>query len=98
MMFERFFQWAMYRAARILFLIAVLIILLGLGPNLWTILSEASRMRRELGVSPGSPSVMAVNAVMSTLLSAAFPFLGAALLHFGERFFATQRNLGSDHA
>jgi hypothetical protein len=98
MMFERFFLWAMHRAARILFLISLLVLLIGLGPNVWAILSEASRLARDLGSSPGSPSIMVLNAAMTTLSAAAFPLFGAALIHLAERFLAAKRGGGSTHA
>ena len=62
------YAWAMRNGSMILFAVAALLFLVGLG-------------RLFIGFRPGTPLELFIGAVLSALSSAAFPLFGALVVH-----------------
>lgn len=77
-----FFGWCMRRGAVILFIIALLQFAAGLLAPLSMLLAQTGEMARNHNYpSSGLGDMLAFQMVFSALLSAAFPFFGAVVIH-----------------
>lgn len=79
-MFERTFQWTMRNGSRLLFAIAIVLALIGLGQGIST-LAEAGATSTGRSFASVTPVDLIMNLVFGVLDAVALPLVGALLVH-----------------
>ncbi|HKP24472.1 MAG TPA: hypothetical protein VJV39_11450 [Dongiaceae bacterium] len=92
MMLERLFLLAMRRAARILFAVSILSLVGGFCLNIIVMFDLTSPQPSEF------QWFKMIGVFWQTLSAPVLPFIGAAALHLGERYFAAQVSTGRANA
>ena len=82
---SRFYRWSMRNGARILFMVALLLLLTGLWPVIYSLFSMTSHMSGSHYYTPevdiaGFESQMLIQALINAVSAAALPFFGALLI------------------